>query len=65
MRAMKFIRRGYYLPPEQLALLIVRLMSGIGPGDGGDSYDRGTDTHKAKVICGLLREVDPALVTIL
>jgi hypothetical protein len=49
LRVIKFLRRGYSISPENLALVIDRLMANVHAGP----------VPRAQVIAGLLREVDP------
>lgn len=53
MRAIKYIKRGYTIQPDSLGGVIARLADKVRPDGLQDT---------AKVITGLLREVDPLLV---
>lgn len=57
MRVMKFIKRGYSISPEDLGAVMSRITSKMRE-TGMASDDRG----QAKIITGLLREVDPLTV---
>lgn len=56
MRAFKYTRKGYYLDLPSLALLVDRLMAGVDRG----RMER-SGIAQARVILGLLEEVDPAM----
>jgi hypothetical protein len=57
LRVLKFYQRGYRIPLNSLGAVIARLNSGVDQS----KIDRGSETEEqyAKVITGLLREVDP------
>lgn len=55
LRVLKFYQRGYRIPIDSLGAVIARLMSGVEVRDLTDQE------HTAKIITGLLREVDPAI----
>jgi hypothetical protein len=63
LRVLKFYQRGYRIPLESLAAVISRLVQGIDE----EAIERATDggaTREGRVafvVCGLLREVDPAI----
>jgi len=54
LRILKFYQRGYRIPLNSLGAVVARLMSGVRLKE----WD-GTETHMAKLLTGLLREVDP------
>lgn len=56
LRVMKFVERGYRIPPESLAAVAVRWMTGVRPEV---LTFRESEEQVAKVMAGLLREVDP------
>lgn len=56
LRAIKFVRRGYSLPVDQLAGVIARLCDGVRWSDRQD------ETWTKRILTGLLREVDPLTV---
>ena len=63
LRARKFLMRGYNIQAESLAGVIARLVSGVDQ----DAFDGlvaelGKEKAMARVMCGLLREVDPLIV---
>lgn len=56
LRVLKFYQRGYRIPLDSLGAVIARL------GMGVEQVKRGIDeAHLARVVTGLLREVDPLL----
>ncbi len=57
LRVQKFIRRGYNISPESLGRVMARVMGGVHT-----SALTGDEAGKAKVITGLLREVDPLTI---
>ncbi len=60
LRVLKFYQRGYRIPLDSMSEVIARLMSGVKGMDKWDEVDGGMDQYRlAKVLCGLLREVDP------
>lgn len=61
LRVMKFMQRGYRIPPESLAAVIARLIGKIDEDPLGGAYLPGesSEVAKARVIQGLLRDVDP------
>lgn len=64
LRVLKFYRRDYLIPMDSLAAVIARLVKGVRhtetPG-GLVRVDGRSDADLSKVLCGLLREVDPAI----
>ena len=61
LRVLKFYQKGYRIPLDSLGAVIARLCSGIDErrlGSVGDPRDEAT---VARVLTGLLREVDPLL----
>jgi hypothetical protein len=56
LRVLKFYQRGYRIPLDSLAAVIARLTSAVEWTKCSDGKD---ETQAAKVMCGLLREVDP------
>ena len=52
LRVLKFYQRGYRIPLDSLAAVIARLNAGV------KEYAPGEHRY-AKIVCGLLREVDP------
>ena len=56
LRVIKFLKRGYYISPESLSDVAVRWMSGVGPSV---LNFKDSEQQIAKVMSGLLREVDP------
>lgn len=57
MRVQKLIRRGYSISPGNLAGVIARLTTRFY-----DDFLHHDERHRARVILGLLREVDPLVV---
>lgn len=57
MRVVKFLKRGYSIQTTSLAGVIARVANQVRWGQVGDN-----ETAAAKVIAGLLQEVDPLLV---
>lgn len=64
LRARKFLMRGYNIQAEGLAGVISRLVSGIDEQRLGGFVGEGLSLEgaRAKVLSGLLREVDPLLI---
>lgn len=60
LRVCKFLRRGYNIAPESLGKVMARLYRGVREEDFG-LWNEG-EAGKAKVLTGLLREVDPLTV---
>ena len=58
MRVRKFLKRGYNIQAWSFAGVIARLVWKVGPSALADSSEQGL----AKVLTGLLREVDPLIV---
>lgn len=58
LRARKFIAKGYILPAPQLAAVISRLTSGVE----WQSLREHDEPYVARILTGLLREVDPLMV---
>lgn len=56
LRVLKFYQRGYRIPLDSMGAVIARLVMGVK----GDGLLRGEE-HAAKILTGLLREVDPNL----
>jgi hypothetical protein len=56
LRVCKFLRAGYKISPESMAAVVSRLVDGV------DQVDSGNESVRAKIIEGLLREVDPSRV---
>jgi hypothetical protein len=59
LRATKFLRKGYGISPENLASVIARLLGAVQTG--AEIWQEG-EIGRAKVIGGLLRQVDPLTV---
>ena len=57
LRVLKFYQRGYRIPLDSLGAVLARLVNGVDIGAIGD---RG-ETQWAKILTGLLREVDPQI----
>lgn len=55
LRVLKFYQRGYRIPLDSLGACIARLVAGIDQTKAESPYEQWT----AKVVTGLLREVDP------
>lgn len=64
LRARKFLMRGYNIQAEALASVISRLVSGVKEDEAFGSLiaELGREKAMAKVMSGLLREVDPLIV---
>jgi len=58
LRVLKYYQKGYRIPVDSLAAVIGRLMSAYQPTLEGFTL---SEEHVSKVVCGLLREVDPAV----
>jgi len=56
LRVRKFLTRGYNIQAPALAAVIARLVSKIDIGDPTTLRD---EPYMTKIVCGLLREVDP------
>jgi len=62
LRLLKYYRKGYCAPIDSYAAIIARLMAGVENLHAWDRIDGKIDEPRlAKVLCGLLREVDPAI----
>ena len=65
LRVLKFYQRGYRIPLDSLGAVVARLDKGVdrerlnGLVCGGDAENR--EKAYARVVTGLLREVDPAI----
>lgn len=57
LRVLKFYQRGYRIPLDSLGAIVARLCMGVDPNDGMAATEEGL----ARVITGLLREVDPTV----
>lgn len=57
LRVLKFYQRGYRIPLESLGAVVARLTLGVDPA----VLSRRDEDHAAKVLSGLLREVDPSI----
>jgi hypothetical protein len=55
LRVLKFYQRGYRIPVDSLGAVVARLVNGVDLGKIGDR----AEDQWAKVLSGLLREVDP------
>ena len=55
LRVLKFYQRGYRIPLDSLAAVIARLNSGV------KEIERLDEPAQAKILTGLLREVDPLI----
>lgn len=58
LRVIKYVRRGYSIQVASLGAVAARLYSGIRP-ESAAIHDEG---ERAKILTGLLRQVDPLLV---
>jgi len=58
LRARKFLMKGYTIQAPSLAGVIARLIKDLNT----DKCNISDEKHTAFVICGLLREVDPAII---
>lgn len=54
LRVLKFYQRGYRIPLNSMGAVIARLVMGVRMNDWA-----GDEKHLAKILTGLLREVDP------
>jgi hypothetical protein len=66
LRILKFYQRGYRIPLDSLGAVIARLAKAIDHGAiigacGGNTSPAEIERQTAKVITGLLREVDPSI----
>jgi hypothetical protein len=60
LRVLKFYQRGYRIPLDSMGAVIARLIQGVDGFDRWDMVDGKPDERRwAKVLTGLLREVDP------
>jgi len=70
LRVLKFYQKGYRIPLDAFAKVIARLLSGVDPdnrafwlGERADgaalSNNESVEDYRAKILSGLLREVDP------
>jgi len=65
LRVRKFLSRGYSIQADSLAGVIARLSLAVKPNElplRGDESPENIEKATAKVISGLLREVDPLLI---
>lgn len=68
LRCLKFYQRGFRIPLDSLGAVIARLVDGVDlkgvevlPEFGGSSIGDTTEKRWAKIVTGLLREVDPSV----
>lgn len=63
LRVLKYYQKGYRIPVDSLAAVIGRLMASYKPNLDSIGLPPKTldEAHVAKIVCGLLREVDPAV----
>lgn len=59
LRVLKFYQRGYRIPLDSLGAVISRLTTGVDWRECERGTPQETEAQTAKVITGLLREVDP------
>lgn len=59
LRVQKMLKRGYDISPESLGAVIARLFEGI---DTGSTLWNDGEAARARIVTGLLREVDPLSV---
>lgn len=59
LRVLKFYKRGYNIPINHLGRVIARLMGGVRESDPDRDWAVPTEEWNAKIITGLLHEVDP------
>jgi hypothetical protein len=59
MRAIKFVKRGYSIQAPSIAGVVSRLMTGVRK----ENVNIEDESAVARVLVGLLREVDPAIVS--
>ena len=59
LRVQKFLKRGYDISPEQLGMVLARLVGGVRDGSG---FWQAGEREKAAVLVGLLRQADPLTV---
>ncbi len=64
LRLLKFYQRGYRIPLDSPGAVMARMMQGLNFTNGGLAHDKQTgkiidEAYSAKVLTGLLREVDP------
>jgi hypothetical protein len=62
LRVLKYYQKGYRIPIDSLGSVIARVVAGVNLKNQLDSNDgRPNEAFLAKVVTGLLREVDPAI----
>ena len=70
LRVLKYYQKGYRIPLDSLSDVIARLVVGVDLDRCSHRYfDKAAGVHKtevdqaqfSRVICGLLREVDPSI----
>lgn len=61
LRVLKFYQRGYRVPLDSLAAVIARMFRGVDLSKIQESFGVADETQLAKVLTGLLREVDPSV----
>jgi len=61
LRVLKYYQRGYRIPLDSLGAVIARLMSGVEFDKIREGREETQEKQLAKVVTGLLREVDPNL----
>jgi hypothetical protein len=59
LRVLKFYQRGYRIPLDSMGAVISRLMSGVTDEALDHGHEATREKQLAKVLTGLLREVDP------
>jgi hypothetical protein len=59
LRVLKFYQRGYRIPLDSLGAVISRLVMGVDQNAIVDGAEETIERQWAKVLTGLLREVDP------
>lgn len=57
LRVLKFYQRGYRIPLDSLGAVVARIVQGIKPNQCNITDEKAV----AKILTGLLREVDPAI----
>lgn len=59
LRVLKFYQRGYRIPLDSMGAVIARLMMGVKMDEVDSHGSENREPQLAKVLTGLLREVDP------
>lgn len=59
LRVQKFLKRGYDISPEEFGKVLARLIDKVEPGS---EFWKESESSKARILTGFLRQVDPLAV---